>query len=50
MTRTQRAAFEVKLRDTIGHGIAFGIVTFRDRLPPGPRGKSDEFISLIGES
>jgi phenylacetate-CoA ligase len=49
LTDEQRAAFEVKLRETIGEGIAFEIVALPDRLPPGPRGKTDEFISLVGE-
>ncbi len=49
LTDAQRSAFEARLRDTIGDGIAFAIVAFPDRLPPGPRGKTDEFISLVGQ-
>ncbi len=49
LTDAQRTAFEVKLRETIGEGIGFDIVAYPDRLPPGPRGKTDEFISLVGQ-
>lgn len=44
----QIAKFEALLRQRMGEGIVFEINRF-DRLPPGPRGKSDEFISLVGE-
>ncbi len=48
LTEAQHAAFEAKLRETIGEGVMFEIKAFPDRLPPGPRGKTDEFISLVG--
>jgi phenylacetate-CoA ligase len=48
LTKTQHAAFVHHLQKTLGEGIAFEIITFADRLPPGPNGKSDEFISLVG--
>ena len=49
LSDAQTAAFEAKLRETIGDGFTFEIAAFPDRLPPGPRGKTDEFISLVGE-
>jgi phenylacetate-CoA ligase len=48
LTETQRAAFTQHLLKTLGDGIAFEISSFVDRLPPGPNGKADEFISLVG--
>ncbi len=50
LTKDQHAAMQVYLQGRVGHGIAFTIICFADRLPPGPRGKTDEFISLIGEN
>ena len=50
LTADQTAAMQTYLQGRVGHGIAFTIICFADRLPPGPRGKTDEFISLIGEN
>ncbi len=50
LTIDQNAAMQTYLQGRVGHGIAFSIICFADRLPPGPRSKTDEFISLIGES
>lgn len=49
ITEAQHERLIALLRKSVGEGIAFEIVRFADRLPPGPRGKTDEFISLIGE-
>jgi phenylacetate-CoA ligase len=49
LTPEQHDAFQALLRQRLGDGIRFEIVRFADRLPPGPRGKTDEFISLVGD-
>lgn len=49
LTTDQTAAFKEHLRKTVGDAIEFDISRFPDRLPSGPQGKTDEFISLIGE-
>jgi phenylacetate-CoA ligase len=50
LSMEQDAAMQTYLQGRVGHGIGFTIICFADRLPPGSRGKTDEFISLIGES
>ncbi len=50
LTPDQHAAMQSYLQGRVGRGIAYEIICYADRLPPGPRGKTDEFISLIGES
>jgi phenylacetate-CoA ligase len=48
LTPAQHDALIAHLHKAIDPGIRFDIQQFSDRLPPGPRGKTDEFISLIG--
>ena len=48
LTLEQQAQLTNVLQTAIGKGVSCTIRSFADRLPPGPGGKTDEFICLIG--
>lgn len=48
LTASEEAAVVEQLGRSLGHDFAIELTYFADRLPPGPGGKREEFVSLIG--